>query len=111
MRPFRQVNMILPVEQPLYKTFELLLTDERKFSEIPRGRIHGRTDQPKWRAALLVFGQVIPQTVDQGADQLIHFVNTVKFRSSPPHRPLTTCSGETPITGVAMLPRKRVRTS
>ena len=73
--------------------------------------VHGRAGQPERMAALLMPGQVVPEPLDQSAEQLVDFLHMSNAGSSPPQRSSTNPKRRDRNLGVAILPRKRVRTS
>ena len=46
--------------------------------KICSARLHRHAGQPEWLATLLMTGQVIPEPLDQGADQLIGLVHVLE---------------------------------
>ena len=80
MSPFGQIDPVLPIEQSFDKTLQFLAAHLRTIGEVFRRGIEVQSRQPERLAALLMLGEVIPQTLHKHADQLVCFIHAVECR-------------------------------
>jgi hypothetical protein len=97
------------VEQAFDEAVEFLKSNPTVLFKICDGRLYRYTSQAKWLTTFLMPGQVIPESIDQRPNQLIGIIQAVEHRQLA--APQSVCSGDAEGSGVAMLPRNRVRTS
>ncbi len=78
MGTLRQVDGILPVEQPFDKALQLLLPHSAEMPKILRRWFHRYRGQPERLARLLISGQFVPKPLDQHTEQFVDFVQAVE---------------------------------
>ena len=71
MSALGQIDRIFAIEQSLNESIELLQADESEIAQVSGGRFHRYADQSERLAAFLMPGQVVPKSLDQGAEQLV----------------------------------------
>src|SRR5260221_6561183 len=111
MRALRKIDMLLRSEQPLNKSIQFLTTCQSKTMEALRCLGHVKTQQPEWCIALLMTCESVPQPHHQRPISSLAALMSSSGGSSPPHSPFTVSMGDADITGDAIFPRNRVRTS
>ena len=111
MRTFGQVDLVLPGEQAVDEAIELFHADLPEIPQVRGGRLHRQPRQRKgwlrfWCRARSFQSPWTSKPISVSASAMLS-----NSGSSPPHSPSTTRNGDAPNIGVAMLPRKRVRTA
>ena len=75
MGAFGKVYLILPVEQTIDETLQLLPADLREHGEIFCGRLEVQADQPKWGRPAVMLGQAVPEAIDQNVDEFVQVID------------------------------------
>ncbi len=78
MGPLGQIDGILPVEDPLDKSIQLLTAHAGKLAQICGSSISWQPGEPKRLAALLMSGQVVPQSLHQNVKEFVELVHALE---------------------------------
>ena len=106
-----KIEAFVDAEQAVDEAVEFLATHQRERRQ-PLARSRDLdAGQAEWRRAFLVTAEPVPQAHHQRTDQLVGGVQLSNAAIRRPTAPPPSPSAADCMAGVAMLPRKRVRTA
>ena len=80
VRPFRQVDDVLAIEQAFNEPIQFLEANEAILAQVDGGRLCRRAGQPEGLTALLMPGEVVPKPLHQSIEQFVDLLDAVKGR-------------------------------